>query len=472
MKLVRILCALALPAALGGCALTPPAKKVDAPVPPQWQAPLPHQGSVTDLNQWWRSQGDPLLAELIEAAQAASPTLAAAQARVAGARAEQVAARAALLPALDASLSANRASQQSTLPMGTMTQAGVQAGWELDLFGGRRAARSAAEERLAGAAAQWHEARVSVAAEVANQYFALRTCERLLEVARQDAASRADTSRLTELTAKAGFQAPATAALARASAAEGASRLTQQQALCEIDIKTLVALTALDEAALRARLSSARQAPLAPIGVAVVPAELLAQRPDVYNAERALAAASFDVASAQAQRYPRVTLQGSVGAANFRTGGEDISGSTWTIGPVAITVPVFDAGRRRANVDAARAQYDAAVSAYRGVMRQAVAEVEQALVNLNSVEARTRDAQTALEGYRTSFTAVEDRYKNGLASLLELEDARRTRLLAENAVVVLERERNAAWVALYRAAGGGFRADASLAAAPAPSSAQ
>lgn len=469
MKLVRFLCTLAVPVALGGCALAPPANKVDAPVPPQWQAPLPHQGSVTDLNAWWGSQGDPLLAELIAAAQAASPTLASAQARVAGARAEQVAARAALLPSLDGSLSANRASQQSTLPMGTMVQGGLQAAWEIDLFGGRRAARSAAEERLAGAAAQWHEARVSVAAEVANQYFALRSCERLLAVARQDAASRADTARLTELTAKAGFQAPATAALARASAAEGASRLTQQQALCEIDIKTLVALTAIDEPGLRSRLAGATQAALTPMGVAAVPAQLLAQRPDVYNAERALAAASLDVASAQAQRYPRVTLQGAVGAATFRSGGDNVSGSTWTIGPVAVTLPLFDGGLRRANVEAARAQYDAAASIYRGVVRQAVAEVEQALVTLNSVESRARDAQTALEGYRTSFRAVEDRYKNGLAGLLELEDARRTQLLAENAVVSLERERNAAWVALYRAAGGGFQGETALSTAGSPS---
>ncbi|MES2319767.1 MAG: efflux transporter outer membrane subunit [Pseudomonadota bacterium] len=441
------------PAALA-LALSP--AQVSTPAPPQWQAPLPHNGSLTDLNGWWRRQGDPLLVQLIEAAQAASPTIATAGTRIAESRAQRVAASAALLPSLDAALRVNRANQQSTLPGGTTSQAALQAGWEIDLFGARRAERNAAEARLSGASAGWHEARVAVAAEVANQYYSLRACEQLLAVARQDAASRFDTARLTGLTADAGFQAPATAALARASAADGNSRATLQRALCDIDIKTLVALTAIDEPALRARLAGSAAVAAPAIAIPALPARVLAQRPDVFAAEREVAAASYDVGSAQAQRYPRLTLSGSVGVANFRTGGENIQTDTWSIGPLALTLPLFDAGRRSANVDSARARYEAAVLAYRASARRAVSEVEQALVNLNSSTSRSGDAQVAMDGYRAAFVAAEDRYKNGLGSLLELEDARRTRLAAENAVVTLQRERNAAWIALYRAAGGGW----------------
>ena len=123
-------------------------------------------------------------------------------------------------------------------------------------------------------------------------------------------------------------------------------------------------------------------------------------------------------------------------------------------------MPIFDAGRRRANVDAASARYDYAVANYRSTVRQAVSELEQALVNLDGTAARATDAQAALDGYRVNFTAVEDRYKNGMASLFELEDARRTRLAAEQTVINLQRERSAAWVSLYRAAGGGWSAPA------------
>ena len=460
MKIVQTLITAAAPLALCACALPPPRADVDVPAPAQWQAPPAHNGSLTDLASWWQRQGDPLLAQLIASAQAASPTVSAARSRIAQSRAERVAAGAALLPSVDAGASISRSNQQSALPTGTTSQAAFQAAWEIDLFGARRAERRAAEERLAGAQAGWHEARVSVAAEVANQYYALRACGGLLAVAEQDAASRADTSRLTQLTTDAGFQSPATAALARASAAEGKSRATQQRALCDLDVKALVVLTALPEPELRQKLAGAAAVQAAPIAIGALPAQTLAQRPDVFNAEREVAAASFEVGSAQADRYPRLSLQGSVGVANFRTGGENTKLDTWTIGPLALTLPIFDAGRRGANVDAAKARYDNAVVSYRAVARQAVREVEESLVNLRSTAERSDDAQVALDGYRYAFRATEDLYKNGLASLLQLEDARRTRLAAENAVVTLQRERNAAWIALYRAAGGGWNAAA------------
>ncbi|MHA4867640.1 TolC family protein [Duganella sp. PWIR1] len=489
---------LAVAAALSACAVQGPAPQVESQAPQQWQAPLPHNGSQADLATWWRGQADGLLVELIETAQVVSPTVASAASRIAQSRSERVAAGAALVPNVDSAGSVNRSNQQSALPMGTTSQAALNASWEIDLFGANRAARDAAQLRLDSAHAGWHDARVSVAAEVANQYYGLRACEQLLAVAKQDAASRADTARLTELSATAGFQSPASLALARASAADGNSRYIAQRAACDIDVKVLSALTAIAEPALRQKLAAATPAPAIPaagattaamtaagasrdvaaaaaaagapgaapvfaapsMAIAELPARILSQRPDVFTAEREVAASSADVGAAQAQRYPRLALSGSIGVANFRAGGENTKTDTWTIGPLSISVPVFDAGRRRANVDAASARYDAAVSSYRATVRQAVSEVEQALVNLDATAARAGDAQTALEGYRVNYTAAEDRYKNGMASLFELEDARRTRLAAEQTVISLQRERSAAWVALYRAAGGGWTAPA------------
>jgi multidrug efflux system outer membrane protein len=464
MKIIlRAAASLAVAAALGACATQAPAPHVAAMAPQQWQAPLPHNGSQADLANWWQHQADALLVQLIESAQAVSPTVASAGSRIAQSRAERVAAGAALAPALDGAASVGRTSQQSELPLGTTSQAALNASWEIDLFGANRAARDAAQARLDSAHAGWHDARVSVAAEVANQYYGLRACEQLMAVAKQDAASRADTARLTELSAKAGFQSPASMALARASAADGNSRYIAQRAECDIDVKALVALTAISEPELRQKLAaSAAGAPtiaVAPsMAIGELPARTLSQRPDVFTAEREVTAASADVGNAQAQRYPRLTLSGSVGVANFRSNGDNTKLDTWSIGPLSLTVPIFDAGKRRANVDAASARYDSAVSSYRATVRQAVSEVEQALVNLDATAERAGDAQTALEGYRVNFTAVEDRYKNGMASLFELEDARRTRLTAEQTVISLQRERSAAWVALYRAAGGGWTA--------------
>ena len=457
------LAALAVALTLAGCAALPAPPVVSAPSPPQWQAALPHQGSLNRLDQWWQQQGDPLLAELVAAAQAVSPTVASSRSRIEQARANRVAANAALLPSLDASASLSRgrsqqASAEGSVPVVTTTQAGLQASWELDLAGGNRAGLDAATQRLLGADAQWHEARVSVAAETANQYYSLRSCRELAGVTRLDANSRQETARLSGLSREAGFTAPATDALAQASAAEARGRNTRQAAQCELDLKALVALSGIAESDLKEKLApaQAQRAQAAIFSIAPIPAEVLAQRPDVFSAGREVAAASAEVGSAQAARYPALGLSGAIGLASLRAGGSSVTLDTWTIGPLALRLPLFDGGRRAANVQAAQARYEEAAALYRASVRQAVREVEEALVTLQSTGARQPDVQAAVDGYRAAFTGTEALYKNGLASLLQLEDARRTLLAADINRVTLTQERQAAGVALYRALGGGW----------------
>jgi NodT family efflux transporter outer membrane factor (OMF) lipoprotein len=454
-----------------GCAVSAPpgadAVSAQTPVPTQWQAPLPHNAKLTDLSQWWQQFNDPLLVRLIEAGQAVSPTLAQAQSRLSQAQATRTAAGAALLPGVDASANISRGFSEQTFSLATIGQANVKASWELDMFGANRATRDAAQERLAGAQASWHDARVSVAAEVANQYYSLRGCQLQLAVSRNDTNSRAETARLSELTLQAGFTAPASAALARASAAEARGRLAQQAAACDIDTKALVALTGLDEPTLRRELAAGASAlpQDAAVNVATVPAQALLQRPDLYAAAREVTAASAETGAASARRYPQFSLSGSIGALVIRTEGTRETSGTWSFGPLGVSVPLFDGGRRAAEVDAAQARYDEAVAMYRGRVRQAVREVEEALVTLQSTGQRASDAALAVQGYRTSFDATEARYKGGLASLVELEDARRLLLAAETALVSLQRERVAAWISLYRAAGGGWAPEQMQAAA-------
>ena len=449
--------------ALTACAsLAPPAApNPPAPVTPQaWQAPLPHDGQLTELARWWQQFNDPVLSGLIESAQGVNPSVAAAKSRIEQSRAQQVAANAALLPSLNANANASRGRQDLNVPLGTSVSAGLQAGWEFDLFGGNRSARDAAQARLEGAAAGWHEARVSVAAEVANQYLALRACEAQVLQTEADAKSRAETSRLTELSSKAGFQAPANAALARASAAQGNSLLTQQRALCDSIVKALVALTGADEPALRAQLAGgvAQLPQPAQIAISRVPAEALAQRPDLYSAAQEVLAASADVSQAGAQRYPRISLNGSIGAARFSSGAGTQDGTVWSLGPVSVSLPLFDGGTRSANVDAARARHQEASTVYAARLRGAVREVEDALIALKSTADRNTDAIVATEGFGASYVAAQARYKGGLASLFELEDARRTAVQAHSALIELQRERVAAWITLYRALGGGWSA--------------
>lgn len=449
-----------LPIWLVACAVQPPPSSVPLPIPRDWQAPLPHQGRLQDLSRWWQHLDDPVLVELIDAAQQVSPSMASATSRIVQARATEQMAAAAARPLADASASGSRGRQTTIIgaPLATLSQVRLQASWEADLFGGLAANRSAAQARLLGAQAQWHDARVSVGAEVAQLYFSWRACQALVVVARQDSASRQHIARVTQRTARAGLAAPAGAALAEASAADGVARLIQQQAQCDTQLKGLVALSAFEEPVLRQKLAF-RHVPSmndAIFSIANVPADALRQRPDVFQAEQEVAAASAEVGSAQAERYPRLSLTGSVGQMNLRTGGSSLDISTWSIGPVAVTLPVLDGGKFAANLSAAQARYDEAAALYRAKARQAVREVEEALVALDSRQARRAQVQIAAEGYRTVLQGAQARYQAGLGSLAELEDTRRSALAAESALIQDQLETRQAWIALYRAVGGGW----------------
>jgi NodT family efflux transporter outer membrane factor (OMF) lipoprotein len=303
---------------------------------------------------------------------------------------------------------------------------------------------------------------VSVAAETASTYFSWRNCRKLLAVVQSDAQSRSETARLSELSAKAGFIAPAMAAMAQASAAEGNARITQQRSQCDSTLKALVALTALPEAMLRQRLEASTQdaATVSMPGVSTLPADLLSQRPDLYVAEREVAAASADLGASQAQRYPRLMLNGQIGKLNYSNAQGTTDLSTWSIGPVSLSLPLLDGGRRAANVEAAQARYAEAAALYQAKARQAVREVEDALLALASIFAQQEDAKTAFMGYAASFNATQSRLQAGSASLPELEDARRITLSAQTSLLQLDLQRTQAWIALYRALGGGWKVEA------------
>lgn len=451
---------LAASALLGACSTTLPGPQAapSAVETATWQTPLPHGGQVGDLARWWQQFDDPLLSALVDASQRLSPSLASARARIAQSRAAWVAAGASLQPRVDAGASLTRGRFDLGSPTGTSLAASVQARWEADLFGAHQAGQEATLARLEGAEASWHEARVSLAAEVGSLYLNLRACEAQLAQTRLDAQSREETARLTGLSAGAGMSAPASAALAQASAAQARAGITQARASCDALVKGLVALTGTDEPALRQQLSAGTaQLPRpAQISVARVPAEALAQRPDIYRAARELVAASADTRQAQAQHYPTVSLAGSLGPARFETSGFSQSGLIWSLGPLSVSLPLFDAGQRGANLDAARSRYEAARVAYQAGLRQAVREVEEALLALQSTNERLADAELAARGLETSYNATNARYRGGMASLFELEDARRTALAAQSALIDLRRERVAAWISLYRALGGGW----------------
>jgi multidrug efflux system outer membrane protein len=437
------------------------------------QAPsraLPHDGRVASIARWWQHFDDPLLATLIDEAQAAAPSVVIALARVREAQAQAVAAGAAALPSLGLAASSARGATVPTFVASTQSSALAQAQWEVDLFAGLAQQRQAAASRAEQSRLDWHDARITLAAEVAQTYVNLRSCEALVAVLELSLASQRKNFELTSEKARVGFEAPANVALAEAAAADAANRAAGQRADCDALTLGLTTLTGRALPQLREALAP-RQAqlpqPAAAFEVDNLPAQVLAARPDVAAAEQALIAAHADLGAAEAARWPRLVLAGSIGPSWLRVGGSTLDGTSWSIVPT-LSLPIFDAGRIAAGVDAAAARRDAAYAALDARIRTAVREVEEALVRLAAARVREADATRAATGFRGYFEATEQRWRLGAASLIEMEDARRLALNAQAALLALQRERVAAWVSLYRAVGGGWRPDDAATAQAAP----
>lgn len=439
---------------LAGCASGPDYKQPVLPLPSNWQTP--QSGKLADLSNWWARFDDPALDALLQAAQQDSPTLAKATAAIEKARASRSTAEASLWPSLNASAGATTSgSLKNDTGTGRTASSGLDTSWELDLFGKTRRATESASALLQAREADWHDARVSLAAEVAGDYVDYRACRIKQAYYEEQAQSQAKTSALTRLSAKAGFTADADARLAEASTASTRSTALSQKAECEVLVKTLVALTGMEEPALRQTLARDVTSLPQPEGLQVtsVPANLLRQRPDIVSAERELASTSALISVAEAARWPSITLSGSIGLSATRGASTT---APWSFGP-ALNLPIFDGGSIAANIKSAKADYDSAQATYRQTVRDAVKEVEQALVRLDSMAQREAEARKSAEGYRAYLTATETNWHAGGASLLDLETARRSAISAEVSLLELQQNRLTYWIALYKAVGGGWQ---------------
>jgi NodT family efflux transporter outer membrane factor (OMF) lipoprotein len=463
MRCRRTLLLASVVVTLAGCAGSGPVTAPPAPerpaLPAAWQAPIAHGGSVTELSAWWALVGDDTLPEFVALAQAASPSLSAARARLERARTELTIGQAALGPTLEASANATRGNAQYPLPLSRTAGASLAASWEADLFGRNRFAAQAAQARAEAAQSLWHDARVVIAAETAVQYLSLRYCEAVLEQLAADLRALDALTRLARLNAEAGLQASAAAEGAAARQAGASSRLLAQQAACDLDVKALVALTALAEPDLRQRLArhAARELEVPPaLVVRSLPAQVVAQRPDVLAAEREVLAAASLVGEARTLRLPRLSLGGSIGAFSVQGGPLAADLSTWSIGPIRLQVPVFDGGVAQARVQAAQAEFDHAVRQFDAKARQAIREVEEALVQAHFTSMRLTQVRGARLALERSLRATEQRVAAGLDSRQSLEEARRAVIDIRINELAAVREGLIAGVSLYRTAGGGW----------------
>jgi NodT family efflux transporter outer membrane factor (OMF) lipoprotein len=384
-----------------------------------------------------------------------------AQAQLREPRARRTAALAGFLTGLDASGSGSRsmASRQSGTGLTRESyNAGLDASWELDVFGGIRRGFEAAGADLEAAEAGLHAARVSIAAEVGLGYLEMRSLQQRLRIARDNLSSQSETLQLTRWRAQAGLADSQDVAQALSSREQTRAQIPALETSLAETRHSLDILLGLAPGTLRERLDAEGDLPEPPAEIAVgIPADTLRQRPDVRAAERALAAETARVGVAEAARYPSFTLSGSVGLEALTLGALGNSGAeTWTL-LGGITAPIFDAGRLRAQVHIQDAVRERALVAYEQTVLEALRDVEDALVSLARARERSETLKSAVGAAHSAADMARQRYTAGLIDFQSVLDTERSVLSLEDSLASARADTVLALVRLYKAMGGGWQ---------------
>ncbi|MFT7724147.1 MAG: efflux transporter outer membrane subunit [Roseateles sp.] len=451
----RLLGAAAL--ALSGCAL-PPLPEAPAPLAPPaaWQDSAP--AAAAELRaDWWRGFGDAALDELVAQALAHNTDLLLAGARLAEARAALAASRAAEGPQLNAvlGLQTSRTLQPTGISESRAVQPGLAASWELDLWGRERALTRTAELRADASRAERDGMALSVAALTVQSYVSLRAQQAQLALARRTLDSRAEALRLAEDQARTGYISQLQLTQAQAEHAAVAQTLPALELAIRRQQQGLALLTgrpALDPPLPPGRGFDDLALPLPPAGL---PSALLARRPDIAQAALQLAASDATLAARRAAFLPQLNLSASAGEL-YVSGLRYDPVHVWSLG-ASVLAPLFDAGRLRAQFDAATAQRDQAALAYRGRVLAALAEVENALAGLERLGRQRQLAQQRRDVLARSLGYAHDRYQAGYAGYLEELDAQRNLYAQDNELIRLRQAELDNQLALVRALGGGWR---------------
>ena len=458
--------------ALPGCAPIAPraAEPADVEVPAAWSvADAAAAPGTSSLVEWWLRFDDPLLARLVADALRANTTVNSAQAALRQARALRQVAAAALVPTLGSSASAQRSSSgNSAVPgVGRTTknsfQAGLDANWELDIFGANRSALNAGEATARASAASLGDVQVSIAAEVALGYITLRSAQARIAIANDNLASQQETLQITQWRQQAGLVTALEAEQARAAAEQTGALVPALQTGIEQAIHALAVLVGQPPAALNGLLFSASPVPQPGDELALrLPAETLRQRADVRAAEYQVSAAQARVSQAEAARLPRFAIGGSLGLSALTLGALTNGASVVASVLGSVSLPLFDGGAARAQVDAQQAALEQAQQAWRAVVLAALKEVEDALVALRGDRQRLLRLVNAADAAANAALMARQRYGSGLVDFQTVLETQRTQLGTQDGVASARADVSSDHVRLYKALGGGWQPDTNI----------
>jgi len=463
-KSVQFLLAPVAAAVLSACAVGPnyhaPEQKVGGTFE---QAATPTYSAQESVAAFWENFADPTLSGLIAEALVANHDLRIAVTRVREARALRRDAAFDLAPSINVGggYTKQRTAAVTTLPgsprESELYDAGFDAFWELDFFGGTRRALEASNAQLGAIEAERRDALVSVTAEITRAYFELRGEQQQLDVARRNVANQQSTLDVANARLDAGSGTEFDTARAQAQLSSTLGSIAPLEAAVARSIHRLSVLVGKEPGALRAQLAPLQDLPALP-GIVPVgdPAGLLRRRPDIRIAERDLASATARVGVAVADLFPRVTFTGSAGyVAADRDGLGDRGSDTYRLAP-GISWGILDLGNVQARIAGANWRKEGALLRYEQTVLQALEETENSLVTHARARDRLVHDEAAVRASNTAAGLARVRYENGASDFLQVLTAERTLLESEDRLARSRTEAATSLIAVYKSLGGGW----------------
>ena len=459
-------------ALLAGCSLAPVYQRPAMPVAADWPAGSPAPAAAADAKpvseiQWREYFADERLRQVIALALANNRDLRVSVLNIEKARAQYGVDSAALLPKISANVGQNAARTPGSMLPGGEAQVSHQyngglamASYELDFFGKVRNLSEAGLQLYLGSEEARRAQQISLVAEVANSYLNLIADQQRLQLALETLASQQTTYKLSRQRFDSGvtsgldmYEAQTSVEAARNDVAV----FTAQVALDRNALTLLVGGTVPDEL-----LPQAEQGGTGPVTQlaeipAGLPSDLLQDRPDVQEAERTLRAANANIGVARAAFFPSISLTASGGSASGSLSGLFKGGSAaWSFAPF-VSLPIFDNGLNRANLDIAKAERDISVARYEKAIQTAFREVADALAQRSTLDERIASQQALVDAAGKSFRIHEARYRKGAESYLNALVSQRALYAAQQSLITARLAKSGNAVTLYKVLGGGWQ---------------
>jgi NodT family efflux transporter outer membrane factor (OMF) lipoprotein len=449
-------------AASAGCSVRHAYQPPVPNAPVAWSSSIAQPGDAERLARWWESFGDEQLAAFVRRALEGNLDVRTAISRVREARATIRATRTQLRPSADATGSARGSGTGGEAGIGGVTQSyslGIDASWELDVFGSIRSTVDAARATADAREADLQDVLISLTAEVALDYIDIRSLQRRVELARSNVDLQQQTLELTQFRALAGLATDLDVQQALSNVENTRAQIALLESQVSQSIHAIAILVGRPPADLNAEFASATPIPEAPLETTLgVPADALRRRPDVRSAERQVAAQAAQVNAARADLYPSFRLAGSIGLESLSIAKLIVPGATfWSANPSAST-RLFDRRQLRENVVVQSERQEQAARNYETVVLRALQEVEDSLTALAQEQVRRDHLTAAANAAQQAADLSLQLYTAGLRDFRDVLDAQRSLLTLQDSLTSSSATVSSDLVRLFKALGGGLSA--------------